>query len=300
MSESPFKQLLLLLGLMIGGVLLTFFLSLVVLIIFYGLDSAISIWVNISQNIVALKGLQTLQGICLFIIPAYCFGKIAFGNGISSLKMNKTISLRAGVIVALAMLAAIPFINLMGFINEKMVLPEALAEMERWMRAAEMRAAEMTKLLVAADSIWGLLFNIFMIAVVPAVGEEMLFRGALQNIVQKSVKNIHVAVIVTAFIFSAFHLQFYGFVPRFFIGIVLGYLYVYSGSLWLPILAHFVNNATVTIAYYLMNKGIVGDEIDTIGTAGSWHIGILSALILMIIYFYIERNKIQLKLNEFK
>ena len=299
-EASPFIQLLLIVGLMIGGVLLSIFGSFLFLIIAYGAESAVSVWVNVAQHIEALKAMQTIQGICMFIVPAYFFSKILYGKGISFLKMNKPIGLQLSIVVILLMITAIPFINFLGFINEKMVLPDALAELERWMRAAEMRAAEMTKLLVATDSVRGLFFNVFMIAIVPAVGEEMLFRGVLQPVVYKSVKNIHVAVVVTALIFSAFHLQFYGFLPRFFIGIILGYLYVYSGSLWLPILAHFVNNALVTVAYFLMNKGVIGNEIDTIGTAENWYFGVISAFILVIIYFFIEHNKTQLKFDEFK
>ncbi len=297
---SALAQLLLTIGLMLGGLILTLIVAILVLIPLMGFNGALEVFTNPTENIAAMKTLQIIQGISLFIVPAYFFGRLISGHSFRFLKLDKIIDPKAAIVVILIMLAAIPFINLLGFVNSKMVLPEALSGLETWMKEAEARAAEMTVYLVSGKTIGTLLVNLLMIAIIPALGEEMLFRGVLQPIMLKAFRNVHIAVVVTAFVFSAFHMQFYGFLPRFFIGIILGYLFVYCGSLWLPILAHFINNATATIAYFMYNQGIVGDAIESIGTGEGWTMGALSAGILMIIYFYIERNKVQLKLNEFK
>jgi membrane protease YdiL (CAAX protease family) len=95
-----------------------------------------------------------------------------------------------------------------------------------------------------------LLLNLLVIAIVPAIGEELLFRGYLQQSFSNWLSNPHVAIIVTAVLFSAIHLHFQAFLPRFILGVLLGYLFYWSGSLWLPILAHFANNAQAVIISY--------------------------------------------------
>ena len=92
-------------------------------------------------------------------------------------------------------------------------------------------------------SIWDLCFTILVMAIVPAIGEELLFRGYLQQKTEILVKNSHIAILVTAFLFSMIHFDPQGLIPRFFLGVLLGYLFYWSNSLWLPILAHFINNS---------------------------------------------------------
>ena len=299
-ETSAIRQILTIIGLMLGGFILNLLISFIGIIPFKGLGGFLEVVSNPAENIGLLKFLQILQSICLFIIPAYFFSKIISNNYITYFKLNKTLVPKTAIIIIISLIAAIPFINLMGEFNSKMVLPKALSDIEEWIKMAEERAAVVTEYLVSGKSIIALLINLIMIAVLPAIGEELIFRGIIQRILIKSTRNIHVAVILSAFIFSAFHMQFYGFLPRFFIGIILGYLYVASGTLWLPILAHFINNAVATIFYFLFNNGLVSDNLDTLGTGSEWQIGVLSGGILLIIYFYLERNKSQLQLNELK
>ena len=99
-------------------------------------------------------------------------------------------------------------------------------------------------------TIWDLFYTILVIAVVPAVGEELLFRGYLQKKLSNLLINTDIAILITAFLFSVIHLDFHAIIPRFVLGILLGYLFYWSGSIWLPILAHFVNNAQAVIFSY--------------------------------------------------
>ncbi len=297
---SAIGQLLLIIGLMLGGLLLSFLLSFIGLLPFGGLHDILETLTHPSDHIAHLKFMQIIQAICLFIIPAFLFAKLMHIQAFSFLHLDKNIKSRTAIIVILVIIAAVPFINMLGFFNTKMTLPEFMSPLEDWMKEAEERAATLTALIVSGHNIWQLAINLIMIAVLPAIGEEMIFRGVLQPILLKATRNKHTAIIIAAIIFSAFHLQFYGFLPRLFLGIVLGYLYFASGSLWLSILAHFTNNALATIVYYLNNNGIMTENIDTIGTGDSWTIGLLSGGILLIIYFYLERNKTELQLNELK
>ncbi len=100
-----------------------------------------------------------------------------------------------------------------------------------------------------------LIIALFVIAVLPAIGEELVFRGLIQNELKRLTQNVHVAIWVSALLFSAFHLQFFGFVPRLLLGALFGYLYYWSGNLSMAVLAHFTNNAVAVFSLYYYQQG---------------------------------------------
>jgi membrane protease YdiL (CAAX protease family) len=126
--------------------------------------------------------------------------------------------------------------------------------------------------------------NLLMIGVIAAVGEELIFRGVLQRLMVGMVKNVHLAVVITAILFSAFHFQFFSFLPRFFLGIVLGYLLVYGRSIWYPILAHFINNAMGVIYYYFSSRGSADDMLEEIGNSTLIPVAAVISLALFIFF----------------
>ena len=111
--------------------------------------------------------------------------------------------------------------------------------------------------MMSTDTVWGLLGNLLVVALIPAVCEEVFFRAGIQNLLQKWVKNPHLAIWLTAIIFSLGHGEVFSFVPRFVLGALLGYLYVYGGSLLPNMMAHFVNNAILVVLYWLIARGVV-------------------------------------------
>jgi membrane protease YdiL (CAAX protease family) len=139
-----------------------------------------------------------------------------------------------------------------------------------------------------------ILYNIFLIAIVPAVGEELLFRGGIQNLLIRWLKNPHVAIIATAILFSAMHMQFLTFLPRFVLGLVLGYLMVYGRSIWYSIIGHFTNNflSLVVFHYYRITKpdvnpldpSQVGDSQPLLGWAGL-------VVVLALLYYFRQHVK---------
>jgi membrane protease YdiL (CAAX protease family) len=149
------------------------------------------------------------------------------------------------------------------------------------MKDTEEYAGEITERFLAVSTIQGFLVNLFMIALIPAVGEEFLFRGVLQKIFIEWTKNIHWGIIISALLFSTFHLQFYGFLPRLMLGIFFGYLFVWSGSLWLPVLAHFFNNSVAVFFYFIAGKEM-NDKIDTLG-AGTFKASDIILLIVSVV-----------------
>lgn len=170
------------------------------------------------------------------------------------------------VAVVLTFLIVIGFIMVNSvFIewNSKVTFPEYFAPFERWALEAEENAKVLTQFLTTFDNFWQFLLAIVVVAVIPAIGEELLFRGLIQNQMVKLTKNIHVAIWVTGIIFSAIHLQFYGFAPRMFLGVLFGYMYYWSGNLIIPIVAHFINNAFSLLMIYLYQINTIEYDLDT-------------------------------------
>jgi len=147
--------------------------------------------------------------------------------------------------------------------------------------------------LLTMKTIGALLVNLLMLAVIPAIGEEFIFRGCLQRLFNQLTKNHHIAIWLTAIIFSSIHLQFYGFIPRMLLGAMFGYLFVWSNSLWLPILGHFLNNATAVItAYVYQQQGKSLEKLDE-AQAGSWPVYLISlaGTAVVLWYFYTQSRR---------
>lgn len=146
--------------------------------------------------------------------------------------------------------------------NQEIVFPEFMKGFEEWARERENEAERQTLALTKMISVTDLLLGIIVIAVLPAIGEEFVFRGIIQNELWRGTKNIHVAIWFAAVLFSAIHLQFFGFIPRMILGAIFGYLYYWSASLWVPVVAHFVNNCVQIIALYLYQNGKLDFDIE--------------------------------------
>ena len=174
--------------------------------------------------------------------------------------------------------ALIPILELTVAWNRDIDFPAWLAGFEQWAQAKEHQLEGLTKALTSFSSVPQFLVGLLVVAVIPAVGEELLFRGILQPTLLRSFKNPHIAIWATAIIFSAIHVQFYGFVPRMLLGSLFGYLYLWSGSLYIPILAHFANNGLTLTLIYLNNIGLLSINPDAMPQA-SWPILVGSAVL---------------------
>ena len=227
---------------------------------------------------VFLKLSQLLMSVGMFVIPPFVFAYLCSENNRSYLHINLKINWQAIFLVFVFMILIIPFINLLSDLNQRVVLPSALSGIENQLKIFEEKASKLTENLLNVHSFGGLFINIVVIAIIPALGEELFFRGALQSIL-KDWKGLVVGIWLTAFIFSAIHLQFYGFVPRMLMGAFFGYLLMWSENLWLPIAAHFTNNVIAVIFYYVQFNGVQTFNIDTIGTGNTLWIGILSGIV---------------------
>lgn len=236
-----------------------------------------------------LKSLQIVQSFGFFIIPPFILAYLWSRNTISYLQLNKFFSVKTMGYTIIAMIVVIPFINLISELNQNMVLPHFMKSVENWMKINEEKASGVLETFLAVNTWGGLAFNIFLMGVLPAVGEELFFRGILQRIISEKWGK-HWGVWITAFIFSAIHFQFFGFLPRFLLGAFLGYLLAWSGSLWLPIIAHFINNSLAVVFYFLKNKGYIQFDIDTIGTTENQWIGLVSLALFVGVIFFLFRS----------
>lgn len=209
---------------------------------------------------------------------------------------------RQGLFFLLALTFLIAFNPVMALVSEwnmNMTLPDSVADVQQWMRAKEDEAALLTQQLVMTDEVARLMANLLVIAVLPAICEEYFFRGALQHIGERLFKNHHLAIWATAVVFSAIHFQFFGFFPRVLLGAIFGYMLVWTQNIWVPIFAHFLNNAAVTIiASVYASQGKSYQELVESSESYPvvWYILGFTASIAVGMYFYkkaIERKKEQ-------
>ncbi|MEA4982925.1 MAG: type II CAAX endopeptidase family protein [Paludibacter sp.] len=253
------------------------------------LFSVISILIagNDLTNIYVLKTTQFLQSVGIFIVPALILSFVWSAKPFELLMINRKPDLRNILYAMVVMVVAIPAINLLGEINHLVKFPAYLSMIEDYLLEMEQRAEELTNIMLSVSSMTGLLINIGLIAVIPAVGEELFFRGTIQRLLQDKMK-IHAAVWITAFIFSSIHFQFYGFIPRLLMGAFLGYLFAWTNNLWVPIVAHFTNNALAVIFFYLKNTGQTSVDLENIGNSETYLTGIISMVTVGVLIFFLR------------
>ena len=243
-----------------------------------------------------LKWVQLIQTAALFLLPPFLMAFLWNKQPLEWLKL-KSETRGYGLWAIFLMLMALPAINLVGYFNQQMSLPAFLEPLEQWMKTAESNAAHLTEQFLSVTTFDGLIINILLMALLPAVAEELTFRGVLQNLfevkdetLKKKGNRVHIAIWCSAILFSAIHMQFYGFLPRMLMGALFGYALVWTGSLWIPILMHFTNNAMAVILYFLaIRSGWDMDKVDTIGTNDTLWLGVVS-LVLTIIGIYAFRR----------
>ncbi|MEO6883067.1 MAG: CPBP family intramembrane glutamic endopeptidase [Bacteroidia bacterium] len=231
--------------------------------------------------VMGLKMAQVVSAVGSFIVPAFLFSVLASRSKLEYLGLKIPPNFGAMLLVGIIMLAAMPFINWMADLNSRLVLPASLSGLEHWMKDSEAKAGALVQAFLNDKSIHGLFLNLFVIAFLAAVSEEIFFRGVLQKILIAWTKSTHSGIWIAAIVFSAFHFEFYGFVPRMMMGVFLGYIYVWSKSIWIPMFAHFVNNGMDVLLTFLEQRNKVPKNIDQLGTAtNDWWQVVASVLLI--------------------
>lgn len=246
-----------------------------------GLDKVAALWIG-----------TVAQDLFVFILPALMLGLLVAGRPMRFLGLSKAPSLLGALGIIVILVAATPALNWTVEWNASMTLPDSLKPLEDWMRMQEEAAQRTTDALMSSTSIWGMLATVATVGIVTGLGEETFFRGALQRVFKEGMRNSHLAVWIAAFVFSALHFQFYGFVPRMLLGAIFGYAYLWSGSLWVPVIAHAYNNSSVVVVTWMQNAGMVSADASEVGASSPW-LAVSSAvlaIVLMLAYRKLLEN----------
>lgn len=231
-----------------------------------------------------LKYLQVVTDFAVMIVPSLLAALLYYLPGKKFLHLTTLPKIKSVFLVVFVVLSATPLINFFLDLNQRMQLPSFLKPLEDALKAYEQNAAELTEIFLKTESIPGLILNFLIVALLPAVAEELFFRGALQSLLADMFRNKFTPVILSALLFSAIHMQFYGFVPRFMLGLYFGFLLLWSGSLWLPVAAHFVNNAAAVFFAWYVQKNNLPLNPDSLGTEQGDLIWVASSVVLVTVF----------------
>lgn len=250
--KPAWLQLLIFAGLVMGIFTAGSLVGILIISKLYGLSLADLSGNNLSNThfVSALKAMQVLSSLALFLIPSLVFAFLSDRQPMRYIGFKKPVPVLFYAIAVGVILASFPMVSWLSELNQHLHLPKSMQSLERLIRSTEEQNNNLIKSFLDMRSPQDLIVMLFIIAVLPAIGEELFFRGVIQRLFIQITKRPWTGIIVTAIIFSAAHLQFLGFFPRVVLGIVLGALYWYSGSLWPGIIAHFINNALQVILIY--------------------------------------------------
>jgi membrane protease YdiL (CAAX protease family) len=288
-ENSPYVQLLLLGIYALVGLIVFALAAFALIFLVYGFDavqSLVGVNPNLKMHIGAMKIVLTAQQLGLFLTPALL---LAITEGkkphrFYGMAMPKT---HLMLLVFMIMVCVMPAMGFVNELNQKMVLPDFLKNIQEWMKRLEDEGEKTTIALLKMGSIGSYLINLFVVAIVPAICEEFIFRGALQRTFLRWIKNPHVAIWTSAFIFSTIHFQFFGFFPRLLLGAGFGYIYFWTKSIWYTIFAHFLNNGfAVTMAWYFQKNNLPINQDE--GMTTPWYGYVISAILTIALLKFLK------------
>ena len=231
------------------------------------------------------------QNLLVFILPVVIASVFIAPKPMRFLELDKAPSLKSILMVILIFAAMTPALNYLVEWNQNISLPESMAGIEVLMRNAENAATAVTDMILQENNI---IVSLLLVGCLTGLSEEVFFRGGLQRILLSRPMNVHLAIWLAAFVFSAMHFQFYGFFPRLIIGAFFGYMALWSGSLWVAIFAHALNNSTVIVAHAIDQT--YGYNLDNLGLTQQgefpW-VAMISLIVtsLLIVFYYKQLKK---------
>lgn len=298
-KRSIFASLLLLIGFIMLGLVLGNLAGIVISLPLFGADyeSMVAAFMdptsspNSRQALLIVQACSSLFG---FILAPLVFWKFIEKKSISGIFHNRYLEFALILLVGVTVISFMLANSVVIEWNMNLDLGQFSEAFEEWASAKEEQLKELTEYLTRFESIGGLLVGLLVIAVFPAIGEELVFRGLGQRMLQGLTGSPHAGIWIAAFLFSFIHLQFYGFFPRFLLGALFGYMYYWSGNLWYPIFAHFVNNGFTLIMLYLYQQkatdlNVEATESIPVVTA------LMALLVTIVLLFYFRKRIFQLR-----
>ena len=278
MSTKTLPQLLSLLLLTLLGTLLS-----VLFLPLFSLVSGYSM-AEINEDVELLRLVQFVSASCMFLAPGLIFARLHSADAWDFLHLRTKLPIR-GLLLGLGGLFLLsPLVSLTTYLNESLSLPSFLAPIEEWMRAQEDSTKSLVQKFFVVGGMGEFVQNVVVISLMAGLSEEVFFRGALQRIMERATRNPHLVIWATAAIFSAIHLQFYGFLPRMILGAFLGYLLLWTGSLWVPILVHAANNLLSIVV--MSSESLKANDLFSGELQASDVPGYLFASVLGLLAFY--------------
>lgn len=234
------------------------------------------------------KYLQAFQHLTMFLLPSLAIAYLMNGDLTSFMQLGKRPGLLTLVLAILFIILIIPINSYLSYLNAGLDLPAFMDGFERWIVTKEMQAERLTQALINASTLRVLFVNIIVLAVIPAVGEEFFYRGVIQRILAGWSGSGTLAVVLTAVIFSAAHLQFFGFLPRLLLGLGFGFIYLWSRNIWLAVAAHLVNNIIPVVLSYFMGWQNINNSVDEFSSKDGL-VSIIPALLALLVLLAIRK-----------
>jgi membrane protease YdiL (CAAX protease family) len=235
-----------------------------------------------------MKMLQLFSTISMFLLPALLIARWSSRHPFSFLSIDRYPQKPVLILALASIVAVLPFLNLMAGWFTGWHFPSWMGGLERWIDEMNRQNEVLLTRFLDVRGVGALLFNIVLMAVVPAVSEELFFRGAVQRILSGKL-NVHFSVWITAAVFSFVHLEFTGFLPRMLLGAYFGYLLYATGSVWVPVAAHFINNTIGVVLSYLYFNHTIGSDADHWGCGDTAWMGWLGAALFGAFLYLIIR-----------
>lgn len=297
---SPYLQFLLFIGvtlilLFLGNIIASF-----AIVSVYNTDTLRQIAAMNVDSPMTVKAMWMLQIIGMTIpilLTPVVFGRLIMKEPGAYLKTNIRFPPVLLMMVFSIMVMSTPIMEVLIMLNQKMVLPDFLKGLENWMRASEQSAQKITNALLKMNTWVDLVKAVLLIGLITAIAEELMFRGCLQTILIRWTKNTHVAIWITAALFSAFHLEFFGFLPRLALGVFFGYFAAWSGSIWPAVWAHFINNTSAVVITYLFQHKKIDVNPDE-AQSFNYSLYVLSIIITVALFWSYRTAALQNKDHE--
>ena len=266
--KNPMLDLGVLLVFVMVGMFLAQFLGLIAVLPYFdykieAFKEAVSGEVLRADAKVPMLIIQAFSSLCAFIMAPLLFYTIYDKQKTSDFAVKPPMSFTLLLTILVLVIMAMPFNSMVIEWNQSWVFPDFMATFENWAKGKEKQLELMTRSLTDLHGAGEFAFGFLVFAILPAIGEELLFRGIVQKKFMEASGNIHVAIWFTGFMFSAIHMQFYGLIPRMLLGVMFGYLYYWSNNLIVPIFAHFVYNGFTIVMLFLRNEGLIDIDIES-------------------------------------
>ena len=295
-QPSTAIQLILFIGITIGAMLIGYLFGALLIFAIYGLETLMQLaQLNLSNpdTINALWILQIISTtIPLFIAPVF-FAYVIVKEPQTYLRTTVQFPWGLLMLTLFIMFVSSPLIEWLSNVNQRMVFSGPLKGIQDWMREKEDTAQKLTAVLLQMKTVGSMIKNVLLVGLLTAIAEEFMFRGVIQTILTRWTKNVHWAIWITAIFFSAFHMEFFGFLPRLLLGVLFGYMVVWSGSIWPAVWGHFINNGTAVVVTYLFQhkKISVNPDDQHMFNYSSYLFSLIIVLFLLLMYRYIATGK---------